>query len=105
MALCAQSVLATATFVAQAHADVVLPFGGDRAKPLSGYFITIAESGERKTECDHQASWPIHAREKALRDKHDDAAQSYANDKDAWDRARKAVLKNCKGNRALRRSS
>ena len=51
-ALCGQSVLAAATLVVQAHADVELPIGGKRAKPVSSYFVTIAETGERKTEAD-----------------------------------------------------
>jgi Protein of unknown function (DUF3987) len=100
MAICAQSVLATATFAVQTHADVVLPIGGDRVKPVSAYFVTIAESGERKTEGDFQAGWPIRKREKALRERHDADAQSYTNDKLAWDKARDAAVKQSKGNRA-----
>jgi hypothetical protein len=88
LAICAQAVLATATFAVQAHADVLLPIGKGRAKPLSAYFITIAESGERKTECDYQAGWAMRERERKLREKRDDEMQAYLNDKLAWDRAR-----------------
>src|SRR5262249_31125589 len=59
MAICAQSVLGTAGLVTQAYANVELPIGGKRVKPISSYLITIAESGERKTEADFQASWAI----------------------------------------------
>lgn len=59
MAICGQSVLAAATLAVQGHADVVLPIGQGRAKPTSNFFITIAASGERKTETDCQAGWPI----------------------------------------------
>jgi Protein of unknown function (DUF3987) len=100
LAICAQAVLATATFAVQAHADVLLPIGKGRAKPLSDYFITIAESGERKTECDYQAGWAIRERERKLREKRDDEMQAYLNDKLAWDRARDEAMKQCKGNRA-----
>src|SRR5260370_14064905 len=86
MAICAQSVLSTATFAVQAHADVVLPIGGNRAKPVSAYFVTVAESGERKTECDFQAGWPIPKRDKTLRERHDAYVQSYTNDKRASDK-------------------
>src|SRR6516164_7806904 len=66
MAICANSVLATATLAVQAHADVVLPIGENRQKPISAYFVTIAETGERKTECDFQAIGPIRKHEKQL---------------------------------------
>lgn len=50
LALCAQSVLAAASFAAQAHFDVTLPWGGKR--PLSLFLLTVAESGERKSSTD-----------------------------------------------------
>src|SRR5262245_978873 len=59
LAICGQSVLASATLAVQAHADVILPIGDERAKPLSSYLLTIAETGERKTECDFNAGWAI----------------------------------------------
>jgi Protein of unknown function (DUF3987) len=83
----------------QGHADVELPIGGRRTKPISSYFVTIAESGERKTEVDYQASWAIRHHEKNLRDKYDGLALAYMNDKEAWDKARGDALKRAKGNR------
>jgi hypothetical protein len=100
MAICAQSVLGTAKLVTQAYANVELPIGGKRVKPISSYLITIAESGERKTEADFQASWAIRKYEESLREKHDAAMLSYANDKIAWDKAREEATKKTKGNRA-----
>lgn len=99
MAICANSVLATATLAIQAHADVILPIGSDRQKPVSAYFVTIAETGERKTECDFHAMWPVRQRERQLRDEYDAKRESYLNDKAAWDKAREAALKQGKGNR------
>jgi Protein of unknown function (DUF3987) len=99
MALCGNSVLATATLAAQAHVDVVLPIGNNRAKPISGYFITIAETGERKTESDHHAMPSVRERERQLRDEYDAKRESYVNDKVAWDKARDEVVKQSKGNR------
>src|SRR5262245_57989756 len=100
LAVCAQSVLGTAMLVTQAYANVELPIGGKRVKPISSYLITIAESGERKTEADFQASWAIRKFEESLREKHDAAKLSYMNDKLAWEKARKELTKKFKGNRA-----
>src|SRR6516164_3767034 len=99
MALCGQSVLAAATLVVQAHADVELPIGGKRAKPLSSYFVTIAETGERKTEADYHALWAIRKHEKNLRDKYDAKKLDYENDKEAYEIARKTATKEADGNR------
>jgi hypothetical protein len=100
MAICANSVLATATLAVQAHADVVLPIGENRQKPISAYFVTIAETGERKTECDFQAIGPIRKHEKQLRDEYDAKHESYVNDKVAWDKARDEAVRQGKGTRA-----
>jgi Protein of unknown function (DUF3987) len=100
LAVCAQSVLGTAGLATQAYANIELPIGGKRVKPISSYLITIAESGERKTEADFQANWAIRKYEESLREKHDAAMLSYVNDKLAWDKARDAAVKKTKGNRA-----
>jgi hypothetical protein len=105
LAICGQSVLANTTLAVQAHADVVLPIGGSRAKPISSYFVTIATTGERKTECDQQAGWAIRKYEKALRDKYDIDLPAYTNDKAAWDKARDAAMKRGKGDRAAIRDA
>lgn len=55
LAICCQSILAAATLSAQAHADVL--FCGRRI-PLSENFVTIGESGERKSAVD---SWALYA--------------------------------------------
>ena len=64
-AIAACSVLAAASLVVQAHADVVQPATG-RARPLSLYIYTVAASGDRKSAADHEALSPIRAREQAL---------------------------------------
>lgn len=64
IAMAAQSVLATASLAAQAHRDVRLPFG--QTRPISGFFITIAGSGDRKSSADAEALWPV---QRAERDK------------------------------------
>jgi hypothetical protein len=65
-AIAAQSVLAVAALAAQAHADVLLPFG--QTRPLSLYFATVIGSGDRKSSADNEACWPVATREKALRE-------------------------------------
>jgi hypothetical protein len=67
-ATAAQSVLAVASLAAQAHADVLLPFG--QVRPLSLYLATVVESGGRKTSSDNEALWPVRKREKALKEEH-----------------------------------
>ena len=61
-AMAAQSLLATAALAAQAHADVALPFG--QTRPLSLYFVTVADSGDRKTSADTEALRSVKEREK-----------------------------------------
>jgi Protein of unknown function (DUF3987) len=99
LAICGQSVLAAANLATQAHVNVVLPIGSGQPKPVSSYFITVALSGERKSECDRQAGWPIRKREKEMRDTYDIELPGYINAKAAWDKARDAAIKRGKGNR------
>jgi Protein of unknown function (DUF3987)/Primase C terminal 2 (PriCT-2)/RepB DNA-primase from phage plasmid len=98
IAICGQSVIAAATLAAQAHADVQLPT--DHVKPISNFFVTIAETGERKTAADSEALWPVRKREKALRKAYDAALPSYENRKIAWEKAREYAVKIAKGDRA-----
>lgn len=65
-AIAAQSVLAAAALAAQAHADVMLPYGQKR--PLSLFFVTVAASGDRKSTADNEALWPVRKREKTLKE-------------------------------------
>jgi hypothetical protein len=100
LAVCGQSVLAAATFAAQAHADVELPIGVGQAKPLSGYFVTVAATGERKSACDSEAGSPIRKREAALRETYAVNLPPYEDDKAAWEKAREFAIKSGNGDRA-----
>ena len=64
VAICSQSVLAAAALAVQAHADVELPMG--HVRPVD-FFVTVAETGARKSASDTEATWPIRKREQALR--------------------------------------
>jgi hypothetical protein len=75
----------------QAHANVVLPTG--QAKPLSGFFLTIAASGERKSACDHEALWPIRSRENALRTVSEADLPRYLDDQATRNQERSQILR------------
>src|ERR1700734_3770851 len=66
LAICGNSVLAAATLAVQGLADVVLPTG--QTKPVSNFFLTIANTGERKSAVDYEALRPIRRREYALQE-------------------------------------
>lgn len=83
IAICAQSTLSAVTLAVQALADVKLPIG--TVKPISNYFLSVAETGERKTSCDNLALAPIKQYEQKL-------TQAYRNEKQAWDAKHAAWL-------------
>jgi hypothetical protein len=99
-AICGQSVLAAAALAVQGHADIVLPIGNGSTRPLSCFFISVAETGERKSASDTEATWPIRKHEVKLRERHDLDLPDYVNDQAAWETAREAAKKRGKGDRA-----
>jgi hypothetical protein len=99
LALCAQSVLAAATLAVQAHRDVELPGGGK--KPLTGLFVSVAESGERKTTVDKIALAPVYRVEAQWRDDSAATIDHHKADLAAWKAAAEAIKKKGKGDRAL----
>jgi hypothetical protein len=98
LAICGQSVLAAATLTVQGHADVELPT--HQARPLTNFYMSIAATGERKTAVDEEALWPIRKRETALREHWEAQQPDYENAKLAWDKAREAITRKAKGDRA-----
>jgi Protein of unknown function (DUF3987) len=98
LAICGQSVLAAAALAVQGHANVELPMG--HAKPLSSFFVSVAETGERKSAVDQEALWPVRKREASLREASAAERLKYKNDKEAWEAARKAAIKSAKGDHA-----
>ena len=57
LAICSQSVLAAAALAVQAHADVQLPMG--HVRPVSDFFVTVAETGARKSASDSETLAPL----------------------------------------------
>lgn len=63
LALCCQSVLAAASFAVQAHVNVKMPWG--EVKPSTLFFLTVGESGERKSAIDDLVLGAAKAQERA----------------------------------------
>jgi hypothetical protein len=74
---------------------IELPTG--QTKPLSNDFVTVAETGERKSASDYEAGLPIRKHETDLREAYDADMPNYLNEKTAWDKAREAAVKRSKG--------
>jgi hypothetical protein len=75
IAICGNSILAAAHLAAQAHANVVVD---GRPSPISEFFLTVGESGERKSAVDRVALKEIRAHEKRLQDSFNAATSSWA---------------------------
>jgi hypothetical protein len=102
LAMCGQSVLAAATLAVQAHRDVELPGGG--RKPLTAIYVSVADSGERKSSVDKIALASVYRIEERWRGEQAAALTSYANDRDAWKEAREQAKKKAKGDHAACRA-
>lgn len=85
LALCAQSVLASAALAAQAHFDVKLPWG--QRRPLSLFLLTVGESGERKSAVDDVVLGAAKAQEKAAMADYLKKMAQYEDDLAAWQKA------------------
>ena len=59
MECAANSVLAVASLAAQGRANAILPIGQGKAAPLSLFFLTVLDSGERKSSADGMALKPV----------------------------------------------
>lgn len=95
MALCAQSVLAAAALAVQAHHDVILPGGG--RKPLTHLFLSIAESGERKSSVDRLALRAVAAFEEDQRARQQGGMKDFLVRQAAWQAASDTAKKAKKG--------
>ena len=93
-AICGQSFLATATLAVQGFADLEID---GRVSPLSNNFITIAESGERKTATDAVALAPVNKRQKDLYIEYSSYIDDYEAEISAWKKAKEEALSKHKG--------
>jgi len=98
-ALCAQAVLAAAGLAVQAHANIEID---GRRMPISEFFLTIGESGERKSSVDTWALRPHKQYERTLYEGWQQTDLDYRNSLDAYKKAREEALKKAKGYHAKR---
>ncbi|PIR20469.1 MAG: hypothetical protein COV45_06045 [Deltaproteobacteria bacterium CG11_big_fil_rev_8_21_14_0_20_47_16] len=89
VAICGQSVLAAAALAIQAHANINID---GRISPVSEFFMTIGESGERKSAVDNRALWAHRDHQKYLKTEHDTAFIQYQKDLDIYTKARNNAL-------------
>jgi hypothetical protein len=99
LAICAQSALAAVTLAVQAHRDLELPGAG--RKPLTAIFVSVAESGERKTTVDRVALAEAYAAEAEWREAARDELTRYRADLAGWKEAEASIRKKGKGDRAV----
>jgi hypothetical protein len=93
-ALCANSILASATLAVQGHVDVVID---GRISPASNFFISIGESGERKSAVDKVALKPHFDYQEDLRIKYKEELKTYHLEAEAYKKEKEEVLRNSKG--------
>ncbi len=93
-ALAAQSVLAAAAMAAQPHANVMR---AGQFIPISLFFLTVAESGDRKSAADRLALSAHQDRQRQLLDGYKAEKQDYRDKRDAYQRCRELILNKAKG--------
>lgn len=84
LALCGQSILAATTLATQPHANVLVD---GRSVPICNNFISIAESGERKTALDNQALLKHYERERHLRELYREEMKRFKAKKTLYEKA------------------
>jgi len=88
-ATCGQSVLAAAALAVQGHADVEID---GRVCPLSENFVTVGESGGRKSAVDQVALWPHRKHERELAGKYGEEIEDYKIKLAAHKKSREMIL-------------
>jgi hypothetical protein len=93
-AICGQSILAGLALVAQAHADISID---GRRRPISCFFATVGETGERKSAVDDVAKWPHSKYERDLEAVFIDEHREWEMEHLAWKQTRDDGMKKVKG--------
>jgi hypothetical protein len=89
-AICGQSILAGLTLAAQPFADVVVD---GRCSPLSCFFTSVAESGERKSAVDAVATLSHRVHEENLEIEYQNQLKQYNREFAAWKQSRDEGMK------------
>jgi hypothetical protein len=95
-AIAAQSVLAAATLATQGHANVLID---GRRLPLSEFFISVGESGIRKSATDQAALAPVAKQQRRLLEAYGQDRQKFEIDTAMWKKEREEALRMKKGER------
>jgi hypothetical protein len=90
LAMCCNSVLAAAALATQPHGDVYITGIGKR--PISEFFLTVGESGERKSTVDRWALAAVNDYGAELRRNHLKARQEYVMAMDTYKFVRRQTL-------------
>ncbi|MDE3055465.1 MAG: DUF3987 domain-containing protein [Verrucomicrobiota bacterium] len=89
--ICAQSVLAATSLATQTHANIIID---GREIPLSEFYLTVAESGDRKSATDKVALKAIFSWQKMLADCYRTEYPKFQIEKEAWEARKKEWIKN-----------
>ncbi len=101
VAIPAASALAVASLAVQGFADVET-LGG--ARPLSLYFLTIAQSGERKSSCDKPLLQGLRNYENAEAEAYAKAFKKWRKAAELYDAERKGILRNAGSDKPEKRA-
>ncbi|MBI1318323.1 MAG: DUF3987 domain-containing protein [Candidatus Hydrogenedens sp.] len=88
-AMCGQAVLAAAALAVQAQADVCID---GRRFPTSGFFLSVGESGERKSAVDDWALDPIRVHEMEAQHAAEIDKREYELAREAYERRKKKAI-------------
>lgn len=97
-AVCGASLLAAASLATQGLVDVEID---GRRLPISLWFLTVAESGERKSAVDAEAMRPARVREKLLAEAYKDLQPSYEAKLAEWQARRDCAKADAKKNKGV----
>jgi hypothetical protein len=92
--IAAASILANCAFSTQCHYDVINPKG--IISPSSLFFLTVGESGERKSASDKTANAPTRNYQKILKEDYEKKLKTYKAEISAWTAKYKAIMRNAK---------
>lgn len=100
-AICANSILASATLAVQGHIDVLID---GRIHPTSNFFISIGESGERKSAVDKVALKSHFDYQDELRTNHDKELKAYRLEVEAYKKTKDKLSRSPKSREGMRKA-
>ena len=96
-AICGQSIIAGIAQIAQGRADILID---GRRRPISEYFVSVGETGERKSAVDDVATLPHRNYERILEQEYIQEYSAWQREHTAWKLAKDDGLKKAKGMQA-----